>query len=196
MVGQVYAALADVSLTATGGDILAADAGNRILAGVLSLANSYGAIGADPTANGSIPLNVGAIGTLSISNEGQGASQPGGGSINLVTLNDPALLSLELHTPSTGPYAGAHFSIAPQGAGLGLTDRPIPRALLWRPWDDRDQPRRGIGVIVADTPSITVSSGAGSQQGVGYNLSFGGSYSSGVANLSESAGAERHAQYE
>jgi mucin-19 len=180
---EINAALALVTVQATGGDIVAAGTGNQLLAGNLTLTNSLGAIGANPAVSGSVPINIGVSNTLSINNEG------GGGSINLVTLNDPASLILTLATPTSGSYAGGNFSIAPQGVGLGLTGTDNMTGITLTTLGTTGTNPAAVPVsIVADTPGITIASGAGSQLGIGYTLSFGTSYSSVVTNLAGSAG--------
>jgi mucin-19 len=177
------APLGNVNIKATGGDIVASGAGNQVLAGDLTLINTFGAIGADPSVSGSIPVNVGVSHDLNITNEG------GGGGINLVTLNDPAALNLTLATPTASSYAGASFSIAPATTGLGLTGTDTPTGITLATLGTTGTNPAAVPVsIVADTPIINISSGAGSQLGIGYTLSFGTSYPSVVTNLSGSAG--------
>ena len=178
------APLGEVTIKATGGDIVASGAGNQVLAGDLTLINTSGAIGANPSVSGSIPVNVGVSHDLNITNEG------GGGSINLVTLNDPAALNLALATPTASSYAGASFSIAPETTGLGLTGTDTPTGITLATLGTTGTNPAAVAVsIVADTPIINISSGAGAQLGIGYTLSFGTSYPSGVVtNLSGSAG--------
>ena len=187
VIGKLDAPLANVNLNASGGDIVAAGVGNQLLAGNLSVANSFGAIGADPAASGSVPINIGVSGALSLNNVGSG--QSGGGSINLVTLNDPTSLNLDLYIPNSGSYAGAHFSIAPVTTGLGLSGSADSTGVTLATLGTTGSNPAAVPVnITANTPSITIDSGAGPQLGIGYTLSFGTSYPSVVANLSGSAG--------
>ncbi len=180
--GKVSAANANVNVYANDGDIVGS-AGNQVLANDLALTNTFGAIGADPHAVGSLPINIGVAGNLNISNEG------GGGSINLVTLNDPASLNLTLNTPGSPEYAGADFLIAPATVGLGLSGSASPGALTLATLGTTGSSATAVPVsITVDTPSVSISSGAGAQLGIGYDLYFGGSNANVVANLSGSTG--------
>jgi filamentous hemagglutinin family protein len=182
--GVVSAANANVTVYASQGDILGS-AGNQVLANNLTLNNSFGAIGADPTVIGSVPITIGVAQNLTITNEG------GGGSINLVTLNDPTSLNLTLYTPSSSSYAGANFLMTPATTGLGFSGSADSSGVTLATLGTTGASATAVPVtITTDTPSITINSGAGSQLGIGYNLYFGNSYQSMAANLAGSAGQD------
>ncbi len=184
--GKVNAANANVTVYATDGDILGST-GNQLLANTLNIANTFGAIGADPTTMGSIPIKLGVAQSLTISNAG------GGGSINLVTLSDPASLNLTLGIPDAPSYAGAHFLIAPATTGLGLSGSADATGVsLASLGTTGTNPAAVPLTIIADTPSITIDSGAGAQLGIGYVLQFGATYPEIAANLSGSVGQTVH----
>jgi hypothetical protein len=180
--GKVSAANANVNVYANNGDILGS-AGNQVLANNLNLNNTFGAIGANPLAQGSIPINLGVAQNLAITNEG------GGGSINLSLLHDPASFNLTLYTPNSQSYAGANFLIAPQATGLGLSGSAVSGAVTLATLGTTGPSATAVPVVITqDTPSLSINSGAGPQLGIGYNLYFGNSYPSMAANLSGSAG--------
>ena len=182
ILGVVNAANANVGVYTNSGDILGS-AGNQTLAHDLTLSNSAGAIGADPTVAGSIPINIGVAHNLTITNEG------GGGSINLVTLNDPASLNLTLFTPNSQSYGGANYLMAPATTGLGFSGSANASGVTLATLGTTGTNPAAVPVsITTDTPSITINSGAGAQLGIGYDLYFGNSYQSLATNLSGSAG--------
>ena len=180
--GKVSAANANVTVLASGGDILGSS-GNQVLANNLILTNSFGAIGADPSVSGSVPIAIGVAQTLTLTNQG------GGGSINLLTLNDPTALYLTLNTPAASTYAGAHFLMTPLTSGLGFSGSASAGGVTLSTLGTTGPSATAVPVVItADTPSISINSGAGPQLGIGYDLYFGNSYQNVVANLAGSTG--------
>ncbi len=98
-------------------------------------------------------------------------------------------MNLTLSTPNSPGYAGAHFRIAPSATGLGLSGSAAAGAVTLSTLGTTGGNAAAVPVtITADTPSISIASGAGPQLGIGYDLYFGYSNQSETINLSGSAG--------
>jgi filamentous hemagglutinin family protein len=171
----------NVTVIANGGDILGA-VGNSVQAATLGISNAFGAIGADPTVAGSVPILLGVSGALTLTNSA-------GGSINLATLNDPASLILNFYAPNGTNVTSANYAMVPTTTGLGFTGHGTPAGITLDTLGTTGSNPAAVPIsITSYSPSITIDSGATGQLGVGYQLGFSGSYQSVVANLAGSSG--------